>query len=299
MKVSVTDKKKCSFNVSRLKSEFVSYVRITLGVILMAAGIYFFKFPNNFSTGGVSSISIILTAIFPRFTAAQYMMVVNITLLIIGLLVFGRSFAIKTVYSSVLLSIVTWVFEITVPLASPLTGQKLLELLFATSFIAVGSALMFNEDASSGGTDIVAMILKKFTSLNIGKALLCSDIMLALAAVIVFDIETGLFSVFGLVLKALVVDNIIDSINLSKSFTIVTDKHEEICQFITDELHRGATVSECSGAFTNDKKMKIITVLNRHQAVLLKRHIKVVDPYAFSVITNSSDILGKGFRATI
>ena len=143
------------------------------------------------------------------------------------------------------------------------------------------------------------MILKKFTNLNIGRALLCSDIILAAASLWVFDISTGMFSILGLVMKAFVVDNVIDGINLSKCFTIITDKDKEICEFINTELHRGATVSVCSGAFTGEDRRMIITVLNRNQAVLLKQFIKKTDKNAFTMITNSSDILGKGFRTVM
>ena len=276
-----------------------SYLIITAGTVIMAAGIYFFKFPNNFSTGGVSALSMILTALFPILTAGQYMMIINILLLIVGLLVFGKQFAVKTIYSSLLLSICTRIFEVVIPLAQPLTNEKLLELIFAIGLTAIGSALIFNEAASSGGTDIIAMILKKFTNLNIGRALLCSDIILAAASLWVFDISTGMFSILGLVMKAFVVDNVIDGINLSKCFTIITDKDKEICEFINSELHRGATVSVCSGAFTGEDRKMIITVLNRNQAVLLKQVIKKTDKNAFTMITHSSDILVKGFRTVM
>ena len=284
---------------TKLSETLKSYLVITAGTVIMAAGIYFFKFPNNFSTGGVSALSMILTALFPILTAGQYMMIINVLLLIVGLLVFGKNFAVKTIYSSLLLSICTRVFEVIVPLAQPLTNEKFLELIFAIGLTAIGSALIFNEAASSGGTDIIAMILKKFTNLNIGRALLCSDIILAAASLWVFDISTGMFSILGLVMKAFVVDNVIDGINLSKCFTIITDKDKEICEFINSELHRGATVSVCSGAFTGEDRKMIITVLNRNQAVLLKQFIKKTDINAFTMITNSSDILGKGFRTVM
>ena len=284
---------------AKKQSTFKSYLFMTLGAVIMAAGIYFFKFPNNFSTGGVSALSILLVPLLRGVSAGQIMIFFNILLLIVGFLVFGRKFAFKTVYCSMLLSICTRVFEIVLPMEAAFTDQKFLELIFAIGLTAVGSAILFNENASSGGTDIVAMILKKYSSLDIGKALLCSDAILAVASAFVFDIETGMFSVLGLVMKAFVVDNVIDSINLTKCFQIITDKDKEICEFITKDLHRGATVSMCTGAFTHDDKRIIITVLNRPQAVALKQYIKSVDPKAFTVITNSSDILGRGFRTIV
>ena len=284
---------------SKLQRIIKSYITITVGTIIMAVGIYFFKFPNNFSTGGVSALSMILTKLFPMMTAGQYMMIFNVLLLAVGLLIFGKTFAVQTVYCSMLLSVCTRVFEVVMPLEGPITDQTLLELVYAIGLTAIGSAIIFNEGASSGGTDVVAMILKKYTSLDIGKALLYSDIILAIASIWVFDMETGMFSILGLVMKAFVVDNVIDGINLSKCFTIITDKDKEICEFINKELHRGATVSECSGAFTGEDRKMILTVLKRGQAVALKRFINETDPHAFTMITNSSDILGKGFRTVV
>lgn len=284
---------------NKLQSTLKSYLTITVGTVIMAVGIYFFKFPNNFSTGGVSALAMILSKLIPVMTAGQYMMIFNVLLLAIGLLIFGKTFAVQTVYCSMLLSVCTRVFEVVMPLSGPITKQTLLELVYAIGLTAIGSAIIFNEGASSGGTDIVAMILKKYTSLDIGKALLYSDIILAVASIWVFDIATGMFSILGLVMKAFVVDNVIDGINLSKCFTIITDKDKEICEFINKELHRGATVSECSGAFTGENRKMILTVLKRGQAVALKRFIKETDPHAFTMITNSSDILGKGFRTVV
>lgn len=284
---------------NKLQSTLKSYLTITAGTIIMAVGIYFFKFPNNFSTGGVSALSMILTKLAPMLTAAQYMMIFNVLLLIVGLLIFGKTFATQTIYCSILLSVCTRVFEVVMPLIAPITDQTLLELVYAIGLTAIGSAILFNEGASSGGTDIVAMILKKYTSLDIGKALLYSDIILAVASIWVFDIATGMFSILGLVMKAFVVDNVIDGINLTKCFTIITDKDKEICDYINNELHRGATISECSGAFTGENRKMILTVLKRGQAVALKRFIKENDPQAFTMITNSSDILGKGFRTVV
>lgn len=284
---------------NKLQSTIKSYITITIGTIIMAAGIYFFKFPNNFSTGGVSALSMILTQLFPVMTAGQYMMILNILLLVVGLLIFGKTFAVQTVYCSILLSVCTRVFEVVIPLSGTITNQTLLELIYAIGLTAIGSAIIFNEGASSGGTDIVAMVLKKYTSLDIGKALLYCDIILAVASIWVFDIATGLYSILGLIMKALVVDNVIDGINLSKCFTIITDKDKEICRFINKELHRGATVSDCSGAYTSENRKMILTVLKRGQAVALKRFINEMDPHAFTMITNSSDILGKGFRTVV
>ena len=177
------------------------YALLTLGTVIMAVGTYFFKFPNNFSTGGVTGLAVVLARYFPMISRADFVMIFNVALLGLGVAVFGKSFAGKTVYVSLLMSAVTWLMERMIPMAAPMTNQPLLELVFAVSLPAVGSAILFNLDASSGGTDIVAMILKKYTSLDIGKALLCSDLVITVLACVAFGMETGLFSVLGLVMK--------------------------------------------------------------------------------------------------
>ena len=272
------------------------YALLTLGTVIMVLGIYFFKFPNNFSTGGVTGIAVILARYFPAISRADFVMVINVALLGLGLAVFGKNFAGKTVYVSLLMSALTWVLERAVPLASPMTTQPFLELIFAVSLPALGSAILFNLDASSGGTDIVAMVLKKFTSLDIGKALICSDLVITLLACVAFGMETGLYSILGLVMKSLLVDIVLENINTHKYFHIITTKPEEIEKFITGTLGRGATELHGEGAYTHEGRTVLLTVMKRHEAVLLRRYVKQVDPSAFVLIINTGEIVGKGFR---
>ena len=266
---------------------------------MVTIGAYFFKFPNNFSTGGVSGISVILSALIPGMSTGTLVLIINVTLLIVGFCVFGRSFGIRTVYCSMLMSLSIYILERVLPMEHPLTTQPMLELVFSVLFPAVGSAILFNSQGSTGGTDIVAMIFKKFTSLDIGKALFCTDFIIATLAGVVFGIETGLFSLLGLLAKALVVDSVIESINMSKYFTIVTHNPDEVIAYIKKELNRSATLVTGEGAYTHEGRKLILTVLNRAQAVRLRGYIRNIDPHAFIVITNTSQIIGKGFRQTL
>ncbi len=279
-----------------LGSVVKEYVWLTLGTIIMVIGTYFFKFPNNFSTGGVTGIAVIMARYFPVISRADFMMILNVALLGLGLAVFGRNFAGKTVYVSLLMSGLTWVLERAIPLAAPMTSQPLLELIFAVSLPAVGSAILFNLDASSGGTDIVAMVLRKYTSLDIGKALICSDLVITLMACVAFGMETGLFSILGLVMKSLLVDMVLQNINTHKYFHIITTKPQEIEAYITGTLMRGATELQGEGAYTHEGRTVLLTVMRRHEAVMLRRFVKQVDPNAFVLIINTGEIVGKGFR---
>jgi uncharacterized membrane-anchored protein YitT (DUF2179 family) len=271
------------------------FLLITISTMIIVIGIYFFRFPNNFSFGGVTGIAVVLGKLFP-LSPSFITFVLNMILLVIGFIFLGKRFGIKTVYASVLLSLGLWALEYIYPMSAPLTDEPMLELTFAIALPAFGSAVLFNLGASGGGTDIIAMIMRKYTSFNIGSALFYTDLLITLAACMVFDIKTGLFSLLGLMIKSLVIDGVIESINLSKYFNIVCDDAEPICDFIVNKLKRSATVCDAKGAFSHKHKNVIFTALNRRQAVQLRQYIKKVEPSAFILISNTSEIVGKGFQ---
>lgn len=279
----------------KVKQFLTEYALLTLGTALVAMGTYFFKFPNHFSTGGVTGIAVILSSIFPSISSSLFASVINVAFLLLGFGVLNRGFGVRTVYCSLLFSGMLAGLEWLVPLSGPLTDEKLLELFFGVILPSLGSAILFNTQGSTGGTDILAMILKKFTSLDIGMALLYVDVLIAGSTLILIDIETGLFSLLGLVLKSVLVDSVIESLNRKKSFILVTSCPEEVCDFITHTLHRSATFWKGEGAYSHQDKWVVLTALSRAQAVALRRHLKAIDPHAFMLITNSSEIFGKGF----
>lgn len=235
--------------------------------------------------------------IIPGITAGAWIWILNIALLILGFIFLGSKNGFKTVYCSMLYSAITYVLEIVVPVTEPLSNQPLLELIYAMLLTSIGSAMIFNANGSSGGTDIVALILKKFTSLDVGKSLLVVDFLVAASAFIVFDVQTGLFSLLGLFSKAFIVDAVIESLNTCKYFVVITEKREEISEFIIKELHHGVTVSDAVGEYTQTPKAMIHTVCKRIEAVRLRSRIKEIDPHAFIIITTSSEIIGRGFRS--
>ena len=278
-----------------LKEKGREVLLLTGSTLFIAVGVYFFKFPNNFTFGGVTGLAVLLAPLLP-ISASTINFIINMILLLLGFLFLGRDFGLKTAYTSVVLSVSLSAMEYIFPLEAPLTNQPMLDLCSAVALPAVGSAILFNIGASSGGTDIVAMILKKYTSFNIGSALLYTDLLVTLCSFVVFDVQTGLFSFVGLTVKSLVIDNVIESINLCKYFNIICDEPEPIIDFIVKKLHRGATVCTAEGAYTHGKKAIIFTALRRPQALALRRYVKSVEPTAFILITNTSEIIGKGFQ---
>jgi len=277
------------------KDSAISFLLITFSTLLTAVGIYFFKFPNHFSFGGVSSLAIVLATVMP-VSAATLNFIISMILLVVGFFVLGKGFGVKTAYASILLSVSISVLQELIPLNAPLTDQPMLELCFAIALPSIGSAILFTQEASSGGTDVIAMILKKYTKIsNIGTALLLTDCAIAVSAFFLFDIKTGLFALLGLCVKGLVIDNAIESINLCKYFSIVCNNPAPICDYIFNHLHRGASVCKAEGAYTHEEKYIIFTALRRQQAIELRKFIRTVEPNAFITVTNTSEIIGNGF----
>ncbi len=279
----------------KVRRTIIDYALITAASLILVVGVYFFKFPNHFSFGGVTGMAVVLSAVTP-FTAGTLNFVINMLLLVFGFIFLGKSFGIKTVYVSILTSVGLSALEKMYPMSKPLTNEPVLELIFAIVLPAVSSAILFNIGASGGGTDILAMILKKYTPVNIGTALFLVDLLITVAACFIFDAQTGLCSLCGLLAKSLVIDSAIENINLCKYFTIVCDNPEQICDFIHQELMRSATIFKAEGTYTHRQKYVILTVMKRSQAVQLRNFIKMNQPMAFMMITNSSEIIGKGFR---
>lgn len=281
--------KKSAWNILR------EYGIITASTFLIAVGIYFFKFPNDFTFGGVSGFSVVLGKLTP-LSPATANFILNILLVILGFIFLGRDFGVKTAYASVILSAFVSVLEKLCPLGGSVTGEPMLDLIFAVILPSFGSAVLFNLGASSGGTDIIAMIVQKHTGEDVGRALFLSDVLITLSAFLVFSVRTALFSCFGLMLKMLVIDDVIENINLSKYFNVICSDPQPICDFITKKLDRSATVFSAEGAYSHNRKYVVLTVMKRTQALQLRRFIRKQEPDAFILITNTSEIIGKGFH---
>lgn len=282
-------------DTKKIASILKEYSYLTVGTLIMVVGIYFFKFTNNFCFGGVTGMAVLFSG-FTIFSASDLTFIINMVLLVVGFLFVGKSFGVKTVYVSILMSVALSVLGKIYPLTKPLTNEPVLEFMFAVFLPSLGSAMLFDAEASSGGTDILAMILKKYTSLNIGVTLMIVDVAITVIAFAVYGPKTGLFSVAGLLTKTLMIDSVIENMNLCKYFTVVCDDPEPICDFIHKELDRSATIFNAEGSYQHNEKKIILTVMKRNQAVRLRKFIRQQQPNAFIMITNSSEIIGKGFR---
>lgn len=276
------------------------WIVLNIGTLVLAAGVYFFKAPNNFATGGVSGLSIILAKFLSPLTNGflgqpEIMMAINILLLIIGFIFLGRGCTFKTAYCSLVYTFEQWLFKF-IPVELPFTNHVFLEFIYAMLLTGAGSAIIFNCKASSGGTDIVALIIKKYTKIKVGVALLITDFLIAASTFFIFGVQTGLFSILGLFAKAFLVDGVIENIGKSKYVTIITSNPQKISEFILNTMHRGFTSYKATGGYTHEEKTVMLAVMRRGEALKLKSYIHGSDPTAFVILTDTNEILGKGFR---
>jgi uncharacterized membrane-anchored protein YitT (DUF2179 family) len=277
-------------------TSFKDFMIINLGLLLLAAGIHFFRNPNKFATGGISGLSIVLTYFFPDIPMGTIMLLLNIVLLILALVLLGSGLFVKTVYGSLMLSALVVLFERFFPMTAPLTDNKLMELIYSVFIPGVGLAIVFQTGATTGGTDIIAKIISKYFKLKISISLFLADVLIVLGATWVFGIENGLYSFMGLMLSTYVVDGFLENLQIKKIITIISDNSAEIEDYICSTINRGATVHRAWGAYNKEEKFVITTVVNRGQARKLQDYLKEHDPHAFITITSSSNIIGTGFK---
>lgn len=270
-------------------------VLLTFATFLSAVGVYFFRLPNHFSVGGTSGVAVLLGELIPFLSAGTITSILSVLFVLIGFVFLGKDLGRRMVFCSVLFALFMQLFELYVPLTAPITDQKMLELLFAAVVPAVGSALLINQHATTGGTEVVALILKKHTALDAGKALLCVDALFTGATFFLFGLEIGLYSTLGLFLKGTLLDSVLEELQRKKAMFIVTERPEPVLRYIMDHIHRGATVWEANGAYSNSSRRVILTVMGRGQAARLLKQLREIDPNVFILSENSSEIYGKGF----
>jgi len=276
-------------------SKFKEYIVITLGIALVAFAIEYFQAPNNIAAGGVTGIAIILNAVIPSLSIGMVSLVLNVLLFIVAIIFIDGKFGVKTIYASVGLSLIIWVIEkFLKPVA--ITNDLMMATIFGALISAFGMAIVFNENASTGGTDILAKMLNIFFHLDIGKAILAVDFIITLVSAFVFSVDVALYSILSIILLGIIIDRVIEGFNVCKSIFIVSKKSEEISRYIIDALDRGCTFLKGVGAYTGKENDILYAVLSRNQFIKLKKYIKEIDPEAFITVGEVHEVLGEGFN---
>ncbi|KGP72606.1 YitT family protein [Pontibacillus yanchengensis] len=274
----------------------LSFIVINLGVFCVAANVHFFLSPNSLATGGVSGLSIVLNDVFPDMSLGLVMLILNVICFLLGFIFIGFKFGSKTIYTSFAVSFMVWALEKFAPMDQPLSDDILIQLIIGQAIAAAGIAMVFHQGASTGGTDIIAMILNKYLSIDMGKAVLFSDIAIAASSIFVFGPQIGLYAFFGVILNGIVIDYALQQFDDNKEIVIISRESEMVREFIVHELGKGATIHSAKGAFNYDSKEVITTILKRKDFIRLKRYISEVDHTAFVTVHTMNEIIGQNFK---
>ena len=262
---------------------------LTAAVAIIAAAVYFFLVPSHTSVSSISGLGIVLSNFIP-LPLSVITMILNVVLLIIGFFTCGKEFGVKTVYTSIMLPVFLGVFEKIFPDFVSMTNSQELDVLCYILVVSVGLSILFNRNASSSGLDIVAKIMNKYLHMELGKAMSLSGMCVALSAALVYDKKTVVLSILGTYFNGIVLDQFIFGHNIKRRVCIITQKEEELREYIIHELHSGATIYEAYGAYNMQKHNEIITIVDKNEYQKLMNFINTLDPKAFITVYNVSDM---------
>ena len=266
------------------------FIVITFATLIVSAAVCFFLIPSQVSVGSISGLAMILGNIIPLHISI-ITFILNGLLLIIGFLLIGKEFGAKTVYTSLLLPLFLRIFEIWFPDFSSINGDPFLDMVCYIFVVSIGLAILFRENASSGGLDIVAKLLNKYFRMDMGKAMALPGMCVALSSILFYDKKLVVLSLLGTYLNGLVLDHFIFGLNLKKRVCIISEKEAEIRSFILNRLHSGATIYEGRGAYDGQPKTEIITIVDKNEYALLMSYLLKTDPSAFVTVYTVSEVI--------
>ena len=277
-----------------MKFDFKRFFKINVGLITIALGLYFFLMPSNLATGGATGLSIILSHLIP-IPMGVILGILNILLFILAFTVLGKDFGGYTLYASLFLSFMITALETVMPMTQPVTDDLFINLIFGVFIIGVGMGIVFNQNASTGGTDIIAKIINKYTHIEMGKSLLMSDFLISLFAGFVFGPRLGMYALLGTVINSLIIDKMIAGFSVKINMTIISNEFDSINKYILEEIVRGTTIYQATGGYSNEEKKIINTIVSRREYIKIRNFVRLADTKAFVSISYITEVEGEGF----
>ncbi|MET4561619.1 uncharacterized membrane-anchored protein YitT (DUF2179 family) [Lysinibacillus parviboronicapiens] len=274
-----------------VRASILEYVYVIVGAAVIAIGFNVFLLPNQVASGGVSGISTILHGLF-GWNPGLVQYAFNIPLFLAGVVLLGKKFGVKSFIGTVILPFIVLLTNSW----EPWTSNPLLGALFGGIVVGLGIGLVFKGNASTGGTDLLAQIITKYTGLTLGTSVLLIDGVIAISAAIVFDLEKGLYALIGLYVTTKTIDIIQLGFSQSKMVYIITMKQDEVRDAIYAEINRGVTKLPAIGGYTGEARPVLMVVVYQTEFTKLKQLIKNVDPSAFVIVSDAYEVLGEGFK---
>ena len=296
---------------AKMKQQFVAYFYLVLGSLIFAVGDVMFVNPYLLAPGGTYGLANVLNTVWP-WKISYYAICMDIPLLLIGTWILGPKFGAKTVISTILIFAFTWLLETFWGyqpvihdglLNEPVKGLAFVPDYFLNTLVAglvygVAIGLVFKSGATSGGSDIISMILHKYTKVSLGTLVLIVDSCITLTSFIAFhQLRLPIYSILLIVIESKVIDLVVEGVKSYKTAFIVTDEIDAVRNFIIEDLDRSGTVFAGSGLYQGAERKMIYVTLNRADLVKLKANLRFLDPNAFVNVIESSEIMGNGFKA--
>ena len=274
----------------KVKDFIKEFIYITIATVIVGVAVFFFLVPSRLSIGSISGLAIVLSNLVP-LSVSQLTMIMNVALLVISFLLVGKDFGIKTVYTSILLPVVIGIFEKMFPNNQSLTGDQVIDGIGYCLVVSIGLSMLFIDNASSGGLDIIAKLMNKFLRMDLGKAMGLSGMAVALSSALVYDTKTVVLSVMGTYFSGIVLDYFIFGSTEKKRVCIISAQHEKILDYILYEIHSGATQYHAYGTFTDRMYWEINTIVDRNEYAKLVKYITAVDPKAFVTVYSVNEMM--------
>ena len=266
------------------------YALITFGAVVAAAAIYFFMLPSHVAIGSGSALAMVLSNFIP-LPVSMISLSLNIIFLILGFILIGPEFGAKTVYTTILVPLSLGVFEIFFPNFQSLTEDPLIDMICYLLVVGIAMAILFSNNASSGGLDIVAKIMNKYLRMELGTAISVSGLAVALTTIFAYDTKTVVLSLLGTYLSGIVVDRFIFGLNIKRRVCILSQDHmQEIVDYILHELHSGASLYDVIGAYDNITRREILTIVDNNEYRKLMEFVKKTDPKAFVTVYSVNEL---------
>ena len=282
------------------KKKIKRLIFIVIGAFIMAIGSYFFLFAANIASGGVGGLALIIHNVFPNLPIGAVTTIFNIVLFVLGLIFLGKEFGVFTLVGTLSYSGFLLLGDLFFMDRKLIVEDPLVNMIVGSAFLAIGLAVVFNQNASTGGTDILAKIITKYTSIGLGTSVMLADVIVIILAIFTLGIEKAIYGVLSLVFSSMVIDKVLMGFNSLIKMTIISSEIDKINEYVIKELNRGTTIYVARGGYTHREKDILVTIVGRRQYVKIKNYINSIDDNAFVFINNTSEVIGEGFtRETV
>ena len=283
--------KESILNKKRIESIFF----ILIGTLIMTTGTIFFNIPLKIAAGGVTGFAQVIHYYLPNMNIGLTMGVLNIILLLVGYMVIGKEFGLYTIIGAASYSGFMTIFDALIDIKEPILGDNLANLILGAVLVGLGLAIVFRQNASTGGTDVLAKILESKLGISVSKGMLIVDAFVIAMAGLTFGLQSGIYAFMSLYITTWVLDNTIAGFNSKIQMVIVSKEIENINNFIHKEINRGTTFYEARGGYTKKEQNVLVSIVDTKQYIKIRNYIDSIDDDAFVYITNINEVIGYGF----